>query len=212
MSNQPTPKLDSFRALVQQAGALHAEISALDTAISDRDAIRARMAECGDEAEARKHLGDLTRAEETVIIKQVREPRLQAELAAVLARTDEAFHAAHGEVNRIIEAAPKEALAAFRDLLRAVQLDPEKRKVEQANPVVVEAIRPHALAKLQEDTVYEAWRAATLSDQSLGKQVEAFRTALAWLDKALTAHAEIVAEDRRVVAACDAFRKVYSKR
>ena len=170
------------------------------------------MAECGDEAEARKHLGDLTRAEETVIIKQVREPRLQAELAAVVAQTDEEFHAALGEVNRIIDVAPREAVAAFGDLLRAVQLDPEKRKVEQANPVVVEAIRPHALAKLQEDTVHEAWRAVTLSDQPLGKQVEAFRTALAWLDKALAAHAEIVAEDKRMVAACDAFLKVFTKR
>jgi hypothetical protein len=84
MSNQSTPKTATFRSLVQKTGTLHAEISTLDAAIRDRDAIKARMADCGDEAEARKHLADLMRAEETVIIKQVRKPHLQADLVDLL--------------------------------------------------------------------------------------------------------------------------------
>ena len=185
--------------------------STLDTAIRERDAIRARMADCGDEAEARKHLGPLMRAEETVTVKQVRLPRQQADLAAILTRTEEAFHAAHSEVEAIIRDAPKEAVAAFRDMLHAAQLDPDKRNVELANPVVVEAIRPHALAKLQDDKLQEAWRAVAVSTDPLHKRVAGFQTALAWHDEALAAHAEIAAEDRRMVAACEAFRKVLAK-
>ena len=211
MKHQSTPKTDTFRSLVNQAGALQTEISTLDAAIRERDAIRARMAECGDETGARKHLGDLTRAEETVTVKQVRLPRQQAELADILTRTEEAFHATHTEVEAIIMAAPKEAVAAFRDLLHAAQLDPEERKVEQANPVVVDAIRPHALAKLQEDTLHEAWRAVALADAPLQKRVEGFKTALAWFEKALVSNVEIAAEDKRMVAACEAFRKALTK-
>jgi hypothetical protein len=211
MKHQSTPNTDAFRSLVHQAGALQTEISTLDAAIRERDAIRARMAECSDEAEARKHLGDLTRAEETVTVKEVRLPRQQAELAELLTRTEEAFHATHAEVEAIIMAAPKEAVAAFRDLLHAAQLDPEERKVEQANPVVVDAIRPHALAKLQEDTLHEAWRAVALSDAPLQKRVEGFKNSLAWFEKALVGHVEIAAEDKRMVAACEAFRKALAK-
>ncbi len=211
MSNQSTPKTAAFRSLVQKTGTLHAEISTLDAAIHDRDAIKARMADCGDEAEARKHLADLMRAEETVIIKQVRKPHLQADLVDLLTQTDEAFHLAHTEVKQITEDAPKDAVAAFHDLLIASQLDPEIRKVEQANPIVVNAIRPRALAGKLDDAIHEAWRTVSFSDQALDLRVDAFNTALAWLDKALAAHAEVVAEDKRMVAACEAFRKVLAK-
>jgi hypothetical protein len=211
MSNQSTPKTAAFRSLVQKTGTLHTEISTLDVAIRDRDAIKARMANCGDEAEARKHLADLMRAEETVIIKQVRKPHLQADLVDLLTQADEAFHLAHSEVKQITEDAPKDAVAAFHDLLIASQLDPEIRKVEQANPIVVNAIRPRALAGKLDDAIHEAWRAVSFSDQALDPQVDAFNTALAWLDKALAAHAEVVAEDKRMVAACEAFCKVLAK-
>lgn len=211
MTTISTPKTAAFRSLVQKTGTLHAEISTLDAAIRKRDEIKARMGECRDEAETRKHLGDLMRAEETVTIKQVREPRLQAELADLLTQTDDAFHLAHTEVKRITEEAPKEAVAAFHNMLIASQFDPEIRKVEQANPVVVNAIRPRALAGMLEDRIHEAWRAVTFSDQAPSRRVEAYQTALAWLDKALAAHAEVVAEDKRMTAACESFLKVLAK-
>lgn len=211
MKHQPTPKTDAFRSLAQQAGTLQAEISTLDTAIHERDAIRARMADCSDEAKARKHLGDLMRAEETVTIKQVRLPRQQAELAGLLTETLKAYNAAHEEWRRIIEATPKQAAEAFRELLHDAELDPEVRKVELANPVVVDAIRPLALASKLDDLLYEAWRAANITSDAADKRVAGFQSAIQWLDKVVAAHAEVVAEDKRMVAACEAFRKALAK-
>ena len=211
MFNQSTPKTAAFRSLVQKTGTLHAEISTLDTAIRDRDAIRARMADCGDETEARKHLGDLTRAEETVTIKQARLPRQQADLANLLDQTLDAYGEAHTEWRSIIEATPKQAAQAFRELLHAAQLDPEVQKVEKANPVVVDAIRPLALASQQDDFLYEAWRSASITSDTADKRVAGFQSAIKWLDKVQAAHAEVVAEDKRMVAACEAFRKALAK-
>jgi hypothetical protein len=211
MSNQSTPKTAAFRSLVQKTGTLHSEISTLDTAIRDRDTIRARMDDCGDETEARKHLGDLTRAEETVIIKQARLPRQQSDLANLLDQTFDAYGEAHTEWRGIIEATPKQAAQAFRELLHAAQLDPEVQKVEKANPVVVEAIRPLALASIQDDLLYEAWRSASITSDAADKRVAGFQSAINWLDKVQAAHAEVVAEDKRMTAACEAFRKVLAK-
>jgi hypothetical protein len=211
MFNQSTPKTAAFRSLVQKTGTLHTEISTLDTAIRERDAIRARIGDCQDEAEARKHLGDLTRAEETVIIKQARLPRQQAELAALIDETLEGFNAANEEWRKIIEATPTQSAQAFRDLLHAAQLDPEVRKVELANPVVVDAIRPLALASKQDDLRNEAWRAANLTSDAPSQRVAGLQAAIKWLDKVQAAHAEVVAEDKRMIAACEAFRKVLAK-
>jgi hypothetical protein len=212
MTHQPTPQIDSFRSIVQKAVTLHSEISTLDAAIRERDEIKARMGDCRDEAEARKHLATLMRAEETVIVKQAREPRQQAELANLLTQTEEAFQAANSELTRIIGDTPKQAMEAFSDLLRASQLDPEIRKVELANPVVVNAIRPRALASQQEDRLHEAWRSVASSTDSLVKRVEGFKTSLAWFDKVLVAQVQIADEDKRMVAACEAFRKVLTNR
>jgi len=212
MTHQPTPQIDSFRSIVQKAVTLHSEISTLDAAIRERDEIKARMGDCRDEAEARKHLATLMRAEETVIVKQAREPRQQAELANLLTQTEEAFQAANTDLTRIIGDTPKQAMEAFSDLLRASQLDPEIRKVELANPVVVNAIRPRALASQQEDRLHEAWRAVASSTDSLVKRVEGFKNALAWFDKVLVAQVQIAEEDKRMVAACEAFRKVLTNR
>ena len=211
MFNQSTPKTVAFRSLVQKLGTLHTEISTLDTAIRERDAIRARIGDCQDETEARKHLGDLTRAEETVIIKQARLPRQQAELTALLDETLEGYSAAHEEWRKIIEATPKQSAQAFRDLLLAAQLDPEVRKVELANPVVVDAIRPLALASKQDDLLHEAWRSANITSDTPGQRVAGLQSALKWLDKVHAAHADVVAEDKRMTAACEAFRKVLAK-
>lgn len=211
MTTHTTPKTAAFRSLLAKAEALHAEICTLDTAIRDRDAIRTRMADCGDEAEARKHLGDLMRAEETVTIKQVRDPRLQADLADLLTQAEAAHAESHAEVAAIARSAPKDALAAFLDMLRASQLDPEKRNVELANPTVAEAIRPCALAEQVNDHVGNAWLAGDFSKMKLGSKIVALRTYLSWLDKALVAYADVVAEDKRMVAACAAFLKVLAK-
>ena len=211
MFNQSTPKNAAFRSLAQKAETLQNEISTLDTAIRERDAIRFRIGDCQDETEARKHLGDLTRAEETVIIKQARLPRQQSDLADLLNETLDAYGEAHTEWQGIIDATPKQAAEAFRELLHAAQLDPEVQKVQKANPVVVDAIHPLALAGQQDDLLSEAWRSAYITSDLADKRVEGFQSAVTALDKIQIAHAEVIAEDKRMTAACEAFRKALAK-
>lgn len=211
MTTITTPKTAAFSSLVQKTAILHAEILTLDTAIRERDAIKVLMADCGDETEARKHLGDLMRAEETVIIKQARLPRQQDDFADLVAQTLYAYDEAHMEWYNIISSTPKQSAQAFRDLLLAAELDPETQKVETANPVVVDAIRPLALAGKLDDLLTEAWRAATITTDLAERRVAGLQDAVKWLDKVKTAHAEVLAEDKRMVAACDAFLKVLAK-
>lgn len=211
MFNQSTPKTVAFRSLVQKAVTLHSEIFTLETAIRERDAIKARMGDCNDEQEARKHLASLMQAEETVIVKQAREPRQQAELADLLMQAEEAFHSANSELTQIINETPKQAMAAFRDLLVASQLDPEERKVEQPNPVVIKAIRPCALVGQQDDWLHEACRSLVWDQEPTTKRLEGFKRVLVWFEKVLAAQVEIEAECKRMVAACEAFRKALAK-
>ena len=65
-------------------------------AIGKLDAIKARMGDCRDESEARKFLAELTRAEEAVTIKRIREPRLLADLTALRTTAEDAFYTAFG--------------------------------------------------------------------------------------------------------------------
>lgn len=134
------------------------------------------MANCGDEAQARKHLGDLNRAEETIIIKLARLPRLQSDLADMLEETLEAYSEAHTEWYRIIGATPKQAAQAFSDFLHAAQLDPEHQKVAKANPVVVGAIRPLAITSNQDELLSEAWRSANITSEAADKRVVGFHS------------------------------------
>ena len=97
-------------------------------------------------------------------------------------------------------------------LLHASQLDPENRKVEQAVPVMVNSIRPRALASLQEDRLHEAWRSVPSTTDPLAKRVEGFKSTLASFDKVLAAQVQIADEDKRMAAACEAFRKVLNNR
>ncbi|MEI7911421.1 MAG: hypothetical protein WCK77_17445 [Verrucomicrobiota bacterium] len=211
MTHQPTPKTAAFRSLVQQACTLNAEIATLDAAIRALDAIKARMGDCRDEADARKLLSELTRAEETVTIKRIREPRLKADLTELLTTAEDAFHPAHAEAGAIAAQTPKQAVSSFRDLLMVVQLDNEHAKTEKANEGAARAIKPLALARSQEDNLDSAWRAVALAGDSLDKRVEGLTTALTLLDKVLSGQGQIAAEANLLSAACEAFRKVFAK-
>lgn len=208
MQTEPYPKTAVFRSSLQKLVTLQTEIFTVDSAIQARDAIRERIGDCRDEDEARKHLGDLTRAEESVIIKQARLPRQQAELGSLIEQTFDAFSEAHSEWSGIIHSSRWQSAEAFRELLHAAQLDPEVQKVEKANPIVVDAIRPLALAEKLDDLLYEAWKAANITSDLPDKRATGLREAIQWLDKVRVALAEVHAEDKRMVAACEAFRKV----
>jgi hypothetical protein len=212
MKDQSTPKLDAFRSLVRQAESLHAELTSLDTATSDRDAIKARIGACDDESEARKLLGDLTRAEEAVTLKSIREPRLRADLLALLTESKHAFHAAHGETGRLLAHLPDQAVSRFRDLLANAQPGGAEREVVKLNEHTIETIAPMDMVRRQKDKLNSAWREVELAADNVPARVQGMRAALALLDKVVAAQVEIAAESKRLAAACDAFLKVFSKR
>ncbi len=212
MSNQPTPKLDSFRTLVQQAQAIHAELSTLDAATRDRDAIKARMGDCRDDDEARKLLGELAKAEEVVTIKSIRAPRLQADLLALLTEAEKACNAAHSEASRALAGLPRDAAEHFHRLLREVQSETERDRRRQATEQVILGVSPLAMSDRQRTNLSAARRSVELTSELPVKRLEGLQSALTHLDRAHAAQADITDEATRLVAACDAFLKVFTKR
>lgn len=212
MKDQSTPKLDAFRSLVHQVESLHAELSTLETATSDRDAIKARIGACDDEAEARKLLGDLTRAEEAVTLKSIREPRLRDDLLAALKEAKHVFHAAQGEVGRLLTNLPDQAVSFFRQLLTSIQPGCKEVEVMKLNEKTIETIAPMDLLQRQKDKLYSAWREVEIVADNAPARVKGMRNALTLLDKVVAAQVEIATESKRLSAACTAFRKAYAKR
>ena len=212
MSDHSTPKLDAFRSLVQQAQALHAELSTHDVAIRDRDAIKVRMGDCSDEGEARKLLGELTKAEEVVTIKGIRAPRLKADLSTLLTEAEKVCNAAHSEVSQALAGLPREAAEHFHQLLREVQCETERDKRRQVTEQAILGVGPLAMAERQQTNLSAARRSVELTSEPPEKRLEGLQSALTHLDRAHAAQADITAEAKRLAAACDAFLKVFSKR
>ncbi len=212
MKDQSTPKLDAFRSLLGQAESLHAELSTLDTATRDRDAIKTRMGDCRDEDEARTLLGELARAEEVVTIKSIRAPRLRADLVALLTEAEKACNAARHEVARTLAGLPREAAEIFRQLIREVQSDAERDRRRQATEQVALGVSPLAMAETQQGNLSSASRSVGLSSETPERRLEGLQGALRHLDRANAAQDEILAEAKRLVAACEAFLKVFTKR
>ena len=211
MTTSTTPKIDAFRSIVQQAGTLHAELSTLDIAIRDLDAIKARMGDCRDEAEARKSLGELTRAEETVAVKRIREPRLRADISGLLSGSVETCIAAFTEAKDLVTGATDAAVASLADTLRSVQPDPEDSKTDRATTLSAQACRTRTMAVAQHDALDAAWPGSWLQSEVLEKQVNAAKAAITALDATLAALPDVTAEAKRLTAACEAFRKVFAK-
>jgi hypothetical protein len=211
MYNQSTPKIDSFRAIVSKAATLHAELTTLDTAISTRDAIKTRMGDSRDEAEARKFLGELTSAEESVTVKQVREPRLKADLADTVAQAERTFHDAFTEVENMLSALAESSVLDFRDLLQSIQPEEENRKRDEANKVTLAAVVPAVLTQRLRDDLDNSWRAMSGVTKDPFQGVNGVKTALAIMDEIIASQPQVHAVTRRMAASCDAFRKVFAK-
>jgi hypothetical protein len=212
MANHTTPKIDSYRIIVRNALALYADLASIDTAISVRDAIKARMGDCRDEAEARQLLSDLTRAEESVTIKRIREARLRADLAGALISAEDAFYPAFAETEKLVTDASGRSVADFIDLLRAAQLDEPSAQTDKLNEVTAAAVKPNALARRQLTALDGARRAVAVVSDALEDRVNGAQNAIAVMDKILAALPEIAAEAKRLAVACDAFIKALTKR
>lgn len=211
MSELATPKLDVFRELLQQVEALDTELSSLDTATRDRDAIKARMSECQDEDEARKLLKNLARAEEDVTVKGIRRPRLQTDLAELLTTAEKASNAALNEASGILGRLRQESVAAFEHVLQDAQHETERPRVRQANDDAAQALTVPTLVERQQRTLQTAHCSIGMKTVPLSDRVRALQSSLVTLDRAQTAQIDIAAEAARLTAACAAFRKSYAK-
>lgn len=211
MSNHNTPRLDSFRALVQQANSLHADLITIDAAIRVRDGIKQRMSDCDDETEARELLGELAIAEESVTVKHVRQPRLQAQLAELLTTGEKACNAALSEASRIIQSTPQEAVTSFREVLQDALYRGELANRRSAAENLLRAVGPFIMADHLNSNLSSARRSIAPATEPLGERLEGLRSALTNLEKAHAEQANIAAEAARLTAACTAFRKAYSK-
>jgi hypothetical protein len=212
MSNITTPKLDSFRDLLSQAESRHADLSTLGAATRQRDAIKARMSECLDEAEARELIGDLAQAEEIVTIKKIRQPRLQSELSDLLTEAEKACNAAGSEASTLLGQTSQEAASSFQELLRDIQCGVELSRRPQLNDHATCSLRPVAMAERQRTNLSAARRAVALTTEPPATRLEGLRSSLSYLDRAYAAQVEIAADATRLTAACVAFRKAYTKR
>ena len=212
MTHQPTPQIDAFRSIVRQAGTLHAELSTLDAAIRDLESIKVRMGDCRDEVEARKLLDDLTRAEQAVTIKRIREPRLRADIDQAFTGVVQVCIDAFTEADKLLTAATAESVAAFGELLRSIQPEPDAPKTEEATGLTVKAVRPNVIAMQQREALDRIWPGSSLDSDSHDLRVRGAGDALAVLDMTLAALPQIIAEAKRLTAACEAFRKVLANR
>ena len=211
MSNFLTPKLDAFRELLQQVEAIDTELSSLDTATHERDAIKARMCECQDESEARKLLKDLTQAEEDVTVKGIRRPRLQADLASLVTTCEKASNAALNETSAFFGEMRHEAVSDFEEVLQNAQLETERPRVRQANGDTSQALTVPTLVERQQRTLRTAHCSIGMTTVPLSDRIKALKSSLATLDRSQTARVEIAAEATRFSAACAAFLKTLTK-
>lgn len=211
MSNHTNPKIDAFRSLVQQAGTLHAELVSLDNAIRDLDAIKTRIGDCRDEAEARKSLAELTRAEESVTIKRIREPRIRTELAAIVKEAE----FAHFEVVSAIEAMLNElsdaVIQPFRDLLLSLQPEEGNSKRDDANKAVLKSLAPAVHVEDLLKMLRDACRSVGVATSDPYGPAKGLQTALEITAAILARLPEVNSERKRFAAACTAFRNVFAK-
>lgn len=212
MNDQSTPKLDVFRSLLAQAESLNEELSSLDAATRDRNAIKTRMGDCRDEDEARALLGELAKAEEVVTIKSIRAPRLRTDLLAIITEAEKACNDARHEVARTLTDLPREAADIFRQLIREVQGEGERDRRSQATDQVALGVSPLAMAAAQQSNLSSASRSIGSNSEPPDKRLEGLQTALRHLDRANTAQEEILSEAKRLVSACEAFLKVFTQR
>ncbi len=211
MLNQLTPKLDAFRSLVQRAGALHSELATLDTAIRNLDTIKARIAECGDEAQVHPLIADLRQAEETVTVKRLREPRLRDELAAIVKDAEFAHFEVMSAIEALLNDLSEAATQPFRELLLSLQPEEDNSKRDNANRVVLKALAPAVLADELYKMLRDAGRVVGVVSGDPYGPAKGLRSSLEITDALLVRLPELHDERKRMTAACEAFRKVLAK-
>lgn len=211
MSNQCTPKIDAFRSLVQQAGTLHTELATLDAAIRDLDAIKERIANCRDEAEALPLVAALRRAEETVTVKRLRESRLRDEFAAIVRKAEFAHFEVTNATDAMLNELSDSAIQPFRDLLLSLQPEEDNSKRDDATKVVLKSLAPAVHVEDLLKMLRDACRSVGVATSDPYGPAKGLQTALEITDAIIACLPEVNSERNRLAAACEAFRKVFAK-
>ena len=211
MSNQSTPKFDTFRALVSQAETLHAELSTLNQAAKQLEGIKTRIGDCRDEDEARQLLSEMRDAEEVVVIKQIRGKRITADLETVLADAENARQAAQSEAGAVLRHAPLEVVSAVKELVAACRHESRKPRDPRSLDDVIHTFVPMALIERLDGQLHSAIRLYYQDTEPFSGKLDMLKQAVAYLQRVHDGRAELAAESSRLVAACAAFRKSYAK-
>jgi phosphoglycolate phosphatase-like HAD superfamily hydrolase len=211
MDDHTTAKLDAFRSLVHKSGALYAELATLDGAIRERDAIKTRIGTCDDESEARKLLGDLTRAEESVTLKSIREPRLRDELAAIVKEAEFAHFEVMSAIDAMLNDLAVVTIQPFHELLLSLQPEEENSKRDDANNVVLKALVPAVLVEDLFKMLHDASHSVGVATSDPYGPAKGLRAALEITDALLARLPEVHEERKQHVAACEAFCKAFAK-
>lgn len=212
MRKLQSPKLESFRALVQHVESLHSELATLDDATRIRDDIKARISECQDENEARKLLADYRQAEEDVTVKSIRKPRLHADLLAKLTEAEKASCSAHSDQARLLEEIRRGAVSSFDGILQVIQDGDARARVRRANEDTIQAIRVPWLVERTLGTIQSARCSIGMEDyRTPDQRLETLQAALRILDKGHARCAELTSAAEHLGSVCAAFRKAYAK-
>lgn len=211
MDDHTTAKLNAFRSLAQQAGALHSELATLDDAVRDLDAIKARISDCRDEAEARQIVADLKRAEETVTVKRLRESRLRDELATKVKEAELTYFDVMTGIDAALNDLAWAAIQPFRDLLQSLQPEEDNPKRDDANKVALAALAPAVHVEDLTKLLRDAWRAIGVVTGDPYGPAKGIATALEITESLLSRIPEVHNERKRHAGACEAFRKALAK-
>lgn len=212
MTNQPTPKFDSFRALVSHAETLHAELSTIDEAAKQLEDIKTRIGACHDEGEARKLLSEMRDAEEVVVIKQIRGKRLAADFESILADAEKARQAAQSEAGAVIRNAPLGVVEAFKELVETCRHESRKPRDPRSLDDVIQTFVPMVTIQRLDGIVGSAPRLYNQENEPPSRKLDVLKQVVHYLQRFHDGRSELDAECDRLIAACATFRKAYGKR
>jgi hypothetical protein len=211
MKHQSIPQFESFRALVAQAESIQSELSTIEVATTQLDEVKRRMAACLDESEARHLLDELRKAEEVVLIKEIRGKRLTADLEAVITEAGQARRAALSEANALIYNVPNEVAAEFKFLLDTCKHQNGRLSNSRSPEDVTKTLTPMVLCTHLDNMRRSASSGSYQDQDPLSRKLDILKQSLARLEAVHTSREELAVEVARFNAACAAFRKTYAK-
>jgi hypothetical protein len=151
-------------------------------------------------------------AEEVIVIKQIRGKRLTADLEFVLTGSEIARQAAQSEAGEILRNAPPHVVNAFKDLVETCRHENGKFRDSRSLGDVIQSFVPMVVAERLDQNLHSSIRLYYQENDPYFRKLEVLKEAVALLQHLHIGREELAAESARIVAACGAFCKAYSKR